>query len=250
MLRGTAALAYSYFLHWLKKEDLYSQQSPFVFTIYQGLVKHLASKHYLEEDPTNIASSYFSAPSYPQKQATPSSSEEQSSPYWKPTQKAIALLAYFCSQTPAQQVLEIGTGNGAVTRGFERLSLSQLHSLEEDLDLWKQAQAKGNPATNYLYGTAEVALPGLLEGLGKLDFLFINSLYAKAAFQKVIDLCKPKLHSESILAVAHIHRSSEMEQAWAEIQADPRVQLTVDFFDYGLVWFAYPGPKTHLILDI
>jgi predicted O-methyltransferase YrrM len=250
MLRGTAALAYSYFLHWLKKEDIYSQQSPFVFTLYQGLGKHLASKRYLEEDPDHIASSYFSTPYYPQKQATPSSAEEQSSLYWKPTQKGIALIAYFCSQTPAQQVLEIGTGNGAVTRGLERLSLSKLHSLEEELALWKQAKAKGSPATNYLYGRAEDALPELLDGLDKLDFLFVNSLFSQAGLQKVIDLCMPKLHSESILAVAHIHRSSKMEQAWAEIQADPRVRLTIDFFDYGLVWFAYPGPKTHLILAI
>jgi predicted O-methyltransferase YrrM len=250
MLRGTAALAYSYFLHWLKKEDIYSQQSPFVFTLYQGLVKHLASKRYLEEDTDHIASSYFSTPYYPQKQATPSSAEEQSSPYWKPTQKGIALIAYFCSQTSAQQVIEIGTGNGAVTRGLERLSLSNLHSLEEDLALWQQAKAKGSTTTNYNYGTAEDALPRLLDGLDQLDFLLINSLFSKAALQKVLALCKPKLHSESILAIAHIHRSSEMEQAWAEIQADPRVQLTVDFFDYGLVWFAYPGPKSHLILAI
>jgi len=250
MLRGTADLAYSYFLHWLKKEDLYSQQSPFVFTFYQGLVKHLGSKRYLEEDPVNLASSYFSAPYYPQEQATSGPTKKQGSPYWKPTQKGIALLAYFCSQTPAQQVLEIGTGNGAVTRGLERLKLSKLHSLEEDRALWQQAKEKGDSTTNYLYGTAEVALPGLIEELGKLDFLFVNSLYSKTALQKVIDLCKPKLHSESILAVAHIHRSSEMEQAWAEIQADPRVRLTVDFFDYGLVWFAYPGSKTQLILGI
>ena len=250
MLRGTAALAYSYFLHWLKKEDLYSQQSPFVFTLYQGLVKHLASNRYLEEDSVNLASSYFSAPCYPQKTTTPSAKETQPAPYWKPTQNGIALLTYFCSQTPAQQVLEIGTGNGIVTRGLERLSLSNLHSLEEELALWKQAKAKGSPATNYLYGTAEDALSGLLDGLDQLDFLFVNSLFSKAGLQKVLALCKPKLHSESILAIAHIHRSSEMEQAWAEIQADPRVQLTVDFFDYGLVWFAYPGPKSHLILAI
>ena len=248
MLRGTAALAYSYFLYWLKKEDLYSQQSPFVFTLYQGLVKQLAAKPYLKEDPSDLASSYFSAPYYAQKEANHISAEKQSIPYFKPTQKGIALLAYFCSQTPGQQVLEIGTGNGAATRGLEGLPLGKLHSLEEDQDLWKKAQSKGNPATNYLWGKVEERLPELLEELKQLDFLFVNSLHSKAAFIQVIDLCMPKFHSESILAIAHIHRSCEMEKTWAEIQADPRVRLSIDFFDYGLVWFAYPGPKTHLIL--
>jgi predicted O-methyltransferase YrrM len=223
MDRGTAALAYSYFLHWLKKEDLYSQQSPFVFNLYQGLVEQLASKS--------------------------NSDGKQSNPYWKPTPKGITLLAYFCSKTPGLQVLEIGTGNAAVTRGLESLPLGKLHSLEEDLELWKEAQVKGNPSTNYLLGNAEERLPELLEGLVQLDFLFVNSLHSKTALLKVIELCMPKLHSESILALAHIHRSTEMEQAWSDIQADPRVRLTLDFFDYGLVWFAYPGPKTHLILS-
>ena len=248
MLRGTAALAYSYFLHWLKKEDLYSQQSPFVFSLYQGLVKHLALKPNLNEDPTNLASSYFCALTHPLGQARQHPEGKHSNLYWKPTQKGITLLTYFCSQTPGQQVLEIGTGNGAVTRGLESLPLGKLHSLEEDLGLWKEAQAKGNPSSNYLWGKAEEQLPELLEKLRQLDFLFVNSLHSKAALLKVIDLCMPKLHSKSILAIAHIHRSSEQEQAWAEIQADPRVRLSIDFFAYGLVWCAYPVPKTHLIL--
>ena len=249
MARGTAALAYSYFLYWLKKEDLYSQQSPFIFSLYQGLVEHLALKRNLNEDPTNLASSYFCAPTSPLGQARTHPEGKHSNLYWKPTQKGITLLAYFCSQTPGQQVLEIGTGNGAVTRGLERLPLGKLYSLEEDQDLWKKALAKGNPATNYLWGKAEERLPELLEGLGQLDFVFVNSHHSKPALLNVIDLCMPKLHSNSILAIAHIHRSSELEQAWVEIQADPRVRLSIDFFDYGLVWFAYPGTKTHLILD-
>lgn len=249
MGRGTAALAYSYFLHWLNKEDLYSQQSPFVFTLYQGLVKHLASKQALEEEAESLASTGFSAACYREKLPSQPNEDNQQSPYWKPTQKGINLLAYFCNLTPAQQVLEIGTGNGVVTRKLERLPLGKLHSLEQDLNLWKQAKARGSSATNYLLGTIEERLPTLLGTTAQLDFILINNLLSKAALRAVIELCKPRIHSETILVLAHIHRSTEMEQAWAAVQADSSVQLTLDFFDYGLIWFAYPGPKTHLILS-
>lgn len=248
MGRGTAALAYSYFLHWLHKEDLYSQQSPFVFTLYQGLVKHLASKQASEEKASALASTSFSTACYREKLPSTPNEYNQQSPYWKPTQKGVNLLAYFCSLTPAQQVLEIGTGHGAVTRRLERIPVSKLYSLEQDPTLWKQAQVKGSPATNYLLGTTEEQLQALLETIDQLDFILINDLLSKAALRAVIERCKPRIHSKTILVLAHIHRSTEMEQAWATVKADASVQLTLDFFDYGLVWFAYPGPKTHVIL--
>jgi hypothetical protein len=250
MVRGTAALAYSYFLHWLKKEDLYSQQSPFVFTCYQELIKQLAFAIPLVEDPNNLASTSFCRPSIRGEQPSIQMPDGQNNPYWKPTQKGITLISYFCGQTPAQQVLEIGTGNGVLTRKLEQVTMGTLHSLEEDQGLWEKAQSKGIPSTNYLLGTVQERLPAILQGLNQLDFLLVNSLFSKEVFQEIFEHCKPKIHSESILALAHIHRSKDMEKTWAAIQADPSVQLTIDFFDYGLVWFAYPGPKTHLILSI
>lgn len=244
MFRGTAALAYSYLLHWLKQEDLYSQQSPFVYHCYLGLVKQLATNLVLQEDPANLASSRFSLPTFLSSSNSPST---PSTPYWKPTQKGISLLAYFCNQTPAQQVLEIGTGNGAITRALEKLPLKKLYSIEENPGYWKQAE--GSNTTKYLLGNLQEILPALLEKVAQLDFILINPLFSKLELRLIFESCKPKVHEGSILALAHIHRSTEMENAWKEIQEDPRVALTFDFFDYGIVWFAYPGPKTHLILS-
>lgn len=250
MVRGTAALAYSYFLHWLKKEDLYSQQSPFIFTRYQGLIKQLALAIPLEEDPANLASSSFGRPSFREEQASLHNAEGQTNPYWKPTRKGITLISYFCGLTPSRQVLEIGTGNGALTRKLEQVTIGTLYSLEEDQGLWEKAQSRGSHRTNYLLGNVQEQLSAILHDLDRLDFFLINSLFSKEEMREVFERCKPKIHSESILALAHIHRSKGMEQTWAEIQADPSVGLTMDFFDFGLVWFAYPGPKTHLILSI
>lgn len=243
MFRGTASLAYSYLLHWLKQEDLYSQQSPFVYQCYLGLVKQLASTLVVQEDPANLASCRFSLPTFF------ATSNTHTTPYWKPTQKGITLLAYFCNQTPAQQVLEIGTGNGAITRALEKLPLKKLYSIEENPGYWNQAQEKGSNTTSYLLGNVLEKLPVLLEKVAQLDFILINPLFSKSELRLIFESCKPKVHAGSILALAHIHRSTEMENAWKEIQEDPRVALTLDFFEYGIVWFAYPGPKTHLILS-
>ena len=249
MVRGTAAIAYSYFLHWLQKEDLYSQQSPFVFALYQGLIKQLAAPLPSNEAPANLASSSFINPSNRNGKSTRQTAEGQTYPNWKPTRKGVDLIGYFCSQTPAQQVLEIGTGNGALTRGLEQVTLGKLHSLEENQTLWMESKSKGSPTTAYHLGKVQEQLPTILQELDQLDFLLINPIFSMEELQTVMGQCLPKIHSKSVLAITHIHRSKEMEQVWATIQADPNVQLTMDFFDYGLIWFAYPGPKTHLILS-
>ena len=41
MPRNSVGLAFAYFQHWLRKEDLYSQQSPFIFSRYQDLITYL-----------------------------------------------------------------------------------------------------------------------------------------------------------------------------------------------------------------
>lgn len=61
---------------------------------------------------------------------------------------------------------------------------------------------------------------------------------------------KRKLTSTSIIAVADIHWSGEMTNAWEEIKTDQMVTLSLDFFECGVLLFNYTGPKTHLILAI
>ena len=52
-----------------------------------------------------------------------------------------------------------------------------------------------------------------------------------------------------MIVLGDIHWSAEMEQAWKQIQAHPRVQLTLDLFDVGLVFFNEQPQKQHFILE-
>jgi hypothetical protein len=40
-----------------------------------------------------------------------------------------------------------------------------------------------------------------------------------------------------------------MNACWQEVRKEDRVKLTFDFFDYGVLFFDYSGPKTNLILE-
>jgi len=47
-----------------------------------------------------------------------------------------------------------------------------------------------------------------------------------------------------------IHWSKEMEEAWEEIKAHPKVLITIDLFFVGLVFFRTNQPKQHFKLRL
>ena len=104
MERNAAHIAFAYLRHWLLKEDRYSQQSPFIFSVYQGALDLL-------------------------KKEKPSSKAEK-----------IALLnGYFCQLTPAIQVLELGGGNETITKSLNQVTQGKLRKIQVSESL---AQAK------------------------------------------------------------------------------------------------------------
>ena len=95
MRRNVLHFAFAYLKHWLLKEDRYSQQSPFIFSVYQGALDLL-------------------------KKEKPSSKAEK-----------IALLnGYFCQLTPAIQVLELGVGNETITKSLNQVTQGKLRKIQ------------------------------------------------------------------------------------------------------------------------
>ena len=95
--------ACAYWRHWLVKEDRYSQQSPFVYSIYQGALE--AAKN---EKPLN-------------KQ-----------------EKIAILLAYFCQSTASKQILELGIGNHSIYKRLIQLPAVQVKQIP-DLTLFQNS---------------------------------------------------------------------------------------------------------------
>ena len=60
----------------------------------------------------------------------------------------------------------------------------------------------------------------------------------------------PKLNAQSILIIADIHWSKQMNKAWQEIQKHPSVTGSLDFFECGVLFFGRQGLNNDYILDI
>lgn len=250
----------AFLIYWLKKEDRYSQQSPFIFRIYSDLIQFLNKnkkgdpeiegfRQSLLQDQTLIKVLDLGAGSKKVPQTL--------RPIAKITRystsgiKFAQLYQYFCSLTPGENVLEFGTCVGISTRYLAKSVKGRLVTFEGSEEIQKVAQNTPLPQkTEFVLGPIAQALPIILKKIQTIDFALIDANHTYGGTIQTFNTLLPKIHPGSIIAISDIHWSREMETAWNEIQAHPRVKLSLDFFECGIIFFDSPGEKRDLILDI
>ncbi len=85
-------------------------------------------------------------------------------------------------------------------------------------------------------GSFRTRLPEVLRTMERLDMAFIDGHHEKAATLDLFDQCMTRAHEDSLIILDDIHWSRGMEEAWEEVKARPRVTVTIDLFDMGLVF--------------
>jgi predicted O-methyltransferase YrrM len=253
-----SALPYLYY--WLSKEDLYSQHSTFVFSIYSNLKTYLSSStEFNSKIELYRKSLLLNQKSLPIQDLGAGSKtvNQKVRPVSKITRysssqaKFATLYQFFCQLTPAEYVLELGTCVGITTRYLSQVTKGSLWTIEGAEALWEIAKSDPIPQkTEFVLGEISKMLPPLLSQIPKLDFVLIDANHTYDGTLGSFESCLKKIHSKSIIIIGDIHWSKEMELAWQTIKNHPSVKLTFDFFECGVLFFDYPGSKNHLILDI
>ncbi|HET8753957.1 MAG TPA: class I SAM-dependent methyltransferase, partial [Salinimicrobium sp.] len=60
-------------------------------------------------------------------------------------------------------------------------------------------------------------------------------------FEKLL----PLAHNDSVFIFDDIHWSAEMEEAWEIIKEHPSVKISIDTFQWGIVFFRKEQEKEH-----
>ena len=252
--------ALPYLRYWLSKEDLYSQHSTFVFSIYSNLKTYLNSSNefnseielfrkslLLNRNTLTIQDFGAGSKKVNQKDRPVSKITRYSSSQTK----FATLYQYFCQLTPAEYVLELGTCVGISTRYLSQVTKGKLWTMEGAEALWQIAQSDPIPRkTEFILGEISKELPPIITQIPKLDFALIDANHTYEGTLGSFESCLKKIQPQSIVIIGDIHWSKEMELAWQTIKNHPSVKLTFDFFECGVLFFDFPGTKTHLILDI
>lgn len=249
---------FAYLKYWFVKEDQYAIQSPFVFDLYNGLLgfiqqsrendldleelreKLLRDSEILEIDDFGAGSKRLTKPLRKTSSITKYSSSSR---------KFSQLYQYFVSQTPTEVVFELGTCVGLNTRYLSRNVKGKVLTFEGSKALWKKAQENIRPEnTEYIFGNLQETLAVAIQQYKHIDFALVDATHTYEATLSYFELILPHIKDSSIICIADIHWSKEMNAVWNKIKAHHDVIISLDFFECGVLLFDKKLTRGHYIL--
>ncbi|MDF2157439.1 class I SAM-dependent methyltransferase [Algoriphagus sp. CAU 1675] len=249
----------AYLKYWLLKEDHYSLQSPFLFQLYQNLKKFRRERQSDDLEIEQFRESLLKNTLEIEIQDLGAGSKRvpqrirrisKVARFSTSPRKYAQLYQYFCSLTPAKTVLELGTCVGITTRYLGKVTKGKIFSFEGSTNLITVAKKSLKSShIEFIQGNIHQTLPSFLSQTTTVDFALIDANHTFDSTVAFFELLLPKIDSGSIITIGDIHWSSEMNKAWDQIKKHPKVSLSLDFFECGILLFHHSEEKAHFVLD-
>ena len=81
------------------------------------------------------------------------------------------------------------------------------------------------------------------------DLVYFDGNHSKKATLDYFEALLPTISNDSVWIFDDIHWSAEMEEAWEIIKNHPKVSVTIDTFQWGIVFFRAEQEKEHFIIN-
>ena len=82
------------------------------------------------------------------------------------------------------------------------------------------------------------------------NLIYFDGNHSITATLDYFELLLPTISNETIWIFDDIHWSPDMEKAWKIIKTHPKVTVTIDTFQWGLVFFRREQPKEHFVIRV
>jgi len=168
-------------------------------------------------------------------------------------QKRAELLFRITNYFQPESILEIGTSLGLATSalalGNPKAKIITLEGCPETANQCKlQLQKfKINNVNSIITEFGEyLQSQNLISNIFHL--IYIDGNHSKKATLNYFDLLLPTVSNETLWIFDDIHWSPEMEAAWEIIKTHPKVTVTIDTFQWGMVFFRKEQPKEHFVI--
>lgn len=254
----------AYLRYWWRAGNLHGLHSPFVYALYRDVIrdKHPAPPGTLPIEA--LRQSLGSSTDTLTVTDLGAGSRRTNNPV-----RSVATIARTAQKPPryawllhrlirhseATYVLELGTSLGLTTAYLANAVAQtdgQLYSFEGCPNTAALARthlaALGYSATQVVVGNLDDTLAETVAQLPRIDLAFFDANHRYAPTIQYFMTCLPHVHNDTIFIFDDIHWSADMERAWETIKAHPAVQVTIDLFGVGLVFFRREQPKQHFVL--
>ena len=252
--------ALQFLVYFLKKEGRHSLQSPFVYQLYQGLQIHRSKRQGNFPHIEAMRDRYLKDGDVVVMKDMGAGSHQFTSPLRKissiaryscSSPKYALLYQYFCSLTPTNTVIELGTCLGINTCYLAAVTQGAVFTFEGADALIQKAQKElgDHGKINIIPGDISETLPVFLKQTPRVDFAFIDANHTYKHTLSYFEQLLARAHEGSIIIIGDIHWSAGMHRAWLEIIRSERVRLSLDFYECGVLIFQKGLDKQHYILE-
>ena len=164
--------------------------------------------------------------------------------------RALSLIAV---HSRAVNILELGTSFGITTAHLAAsLPHATLYTIEGSEAVAKKAQEVwrnvGLTNIQITVGNFDAELGPVLKRMQQVDFVIIDGNHTGEACLRYIESLQPFSHEHTAVVIDDIYWSPSMTAAWQRCIADSRFSLSLDFFDFGLLYRTEGRVKEHFVL--
>ncbi len=252
-------MAKSYFTYWREAKNRHGVHSPFVFDLVENVFrkKRWAAKESiaqlrkeLKRDDRTIEVNDLGAGS--RIMSDSSRKVKEIAKISGATLDQARRLYLLAEKLEVKNVLELGTnlGLGAVAMASAP-SVLKLISIEGDpslAEIASQNLAKRALPAEVIVGSFEEKLGDVLSSMGQVDMAYIDGNHQEEATINYFDQISQHIHAQSVIIIGDIHWSEGMERAWERIKNKEGVQISIDLFDMGMVFFDPGFSKEHFTI--
>ena len=174
------------------------------------------------------------------------------------TQKNAELLFRIVRYFQPKSVLEIGTSLGlatsALSLGNDKAKIITLEGCPNTMKAAK-FELKNSKFQNieFLNTKFEDYLTNCQlntpDSYRDCQLIYFDGNHSKKATLSYFESLLPTISNESVWIFDDIHWSEEMEEAWEIIKKHPKVSVTIDTFQWGIVFFRTEQMKEHFIIN-
>lgn len=162
----------------------------------------------------------------------------------------INLVNYFKPKTILEFGTSVGLATAAMHLGNSKAKIVTLEGCPNTISIAK------NKFANFSFENIKTVTGEFDSSLNKLnlnatlDFVYFDGNHQKEATLKYFEFCLQYINNNSVFVFDDIHWTKNMEEAWEEIKKHPRVKVTIDTFQWGIVFFREEQVKEHFTIRV
>ena len=167
--------------------------------------------------------------------------------------KRAELLVRIIQYFEVESILEIGTSLGlatvALALGNKKATITTIEGCPETAKIAQQQFATYNLSNITSVVTEfESYLDQIQTQNAHFKLIYFDGNHSKKATLDYFEKLLPTVVNDTVWIFDDIHWSADMEEAWELIKKQHSVSVTIDTFQWGLVFFRKEQPKEHFVI--